>query len=94
MVYLCAPEDRTINFTLSGLTGASTATRSALAGAIAEVLAEQGAPLNDGSYIELSAVDSAIAAIAGTAGFVMTAPMQNITNQLGSLPVLGTITYS
>ncbi|WP_454843321.1 baseplate J/gp47 family protein [Pseudomonas gorinensis] len=94
MVYLCAPEDRTINFTLSGLTGASTATRDALAGAIAEVLAEQGAPLNDGSYIELSAVDSAIAAIAGTAGFVMTSPTQNIVNQLGSLPVLGSITYS
>lgn len=93
MVYVCAPMGLPIDFTITGLTNASTATRAAVAAAIADVLAEQGAPLNNGSIVELSAIDSAIASIAATAGFVVTSPTVNPINTLGNLPVLGAITY-
>ena len=94
MVYVCAPLASPIDFTITGLSNASTATRAAVAAAIADVLSEQGAPLNNGSIVELSTIDSAIASIAATAGFVVTSPTVNPINTLGNLPVLGAITYS
>lgn len=94
MVYACSPIAALKDFTITGLTGASIATRAAVASAISEVFMEQGAPLSDGSFVALSDIDSAIAAIAATKGFVITSPVANITNVLGYLPILGTITYS
>ncbi len=94
MVYVCSPIAAPVNFTITGLTSATTATRAAIAAAVAEVLMEQGAPLADGSFVALSDIDSAIAAIAGTKGFVITAPVANIPNTLGHLPTLGVITYA
>ena len=41
----------------------------------------------------LSTIESAIASIASTQGFVVTSPAGNIANVLGKLPVLGTVTY-
>ncbi|WP_154914366.1 baseplate J/gp47 family protein, partial [Pseudomonas fluorescens] len=64
MVYVCSPIAAPVNFTITGLSAASTATRAAIATAIAQVFFEQGAPLADGSFIGLSDIDSAIAAIA------------------------------
>ncbi len=93
MVYVCSPVPRAENFTLTGLSNASTTTRAAVEAAIREVLAEQGAP-KKGSVVELQAIDSAIAAVSGTGGFVMTAPTQNIANVLGQLPVLGGVIYA
>jgi len=94
MTYVCSPLANPIPFTLTGLTGASTATRAAIALAIAEVLTEQGAPLTDGSAVDLSDVGSAISAIAGTKGFVITSPVANIPNTLGHLPTLGPVMYA
>lgn len=94
MVYACSPIAAPKNFTITGLTGASIATRAAVASAISEVFMEQGAPLSDGSFVALSDIDSAIAAIASTKGFVITSPVANIANVLGYLPTLGSITYS
>lgn len=94
MVYVCSPIAASKNFTITGLTGASLATRAAVASAISEVFMEQGAPLSDGSFVALSDIDSAIAAIASTKGFVITSPVANIANVLGYLPTLGSITYS
>ena len=94
MVYVCAPIGSPLDFTITGLANASTTTRAAVEAAIADVLLEQGAPLNNGSFVELSAIDSAIASIAATAGFVVTSPVVNPRNTLGNLPVLGAITYS
>lgn len=94
MVYVCSPIAAPKNFTITGLTVASIATRAAVSAAISEVFKEQGAPLSDGSFVALSDVDSAIAAIASTKGFVITSPIANIANVLGYLPTLGSITYS
>lgn len=94
MVYVCAPIAAPVPFTITGLSGASSATRAAVAAAITEVLFEQGAPLSDGSFVGVEDIGSAIAAIAATKGFVITSPVANIINTLGHLPTLGPITYS
>ncbi|HBD37520.1 MAG TPA: phage baseplate protein, partial [Cupriavidus sp.] len=90
LVYACAPIANAINFTISGLSSSSTTTRNAIAAAISGVFLANGAP---GGTINLSAIESAIAAIPGTAGFVITSPTGNIANAAGNLPVLGTVTY-
>ncbi len=91
LVYAVAPTANTINFTISGLTGASATLQAEIAAAITGVFEQYGEP---GGTIDLSYIESAIAAIAGTAGFVITAPSVNIVSPTGELPVLGTVTYS
>ncbi|MBB4863359.1 putative phage protein gp47/JayE [Pseudomonas nitritireducens] len=93
MVYVCAPLPAITNFTITGLNSSTPTTRSAIAAAIREVFLEHGAPLNDGSMVPLSAIESAIAAISGTEGFVITSPTGNLVNVAGRLPVLGTVSF-
>lgn len=90
LVYACAPIANTVNFTISGLTSSTTATRAAIAAAISGVFLSNGSP---GGTINLSAIESAIAAIPNTSGFVITSPVGNITNATGNIPVLGSVTY-
>jgi len=94
MVYVCAPIANPIPFTITGLSGASMASRSAVCDAIKGVLLDQGAPLSNGTFVHISDIDSAISAIAATKGFVITSPVANIPNKLGRLPTLGTITWA
>ncbi|WP_338523374.1 baseplate J/gp47 family protein [Pseudomonas batumici] len=93
MVYSCSPIAAPIAWTITGLLAASLTTRAAVAAAISGVLFDQGAPLADGSSVDISDVSAAISAIAGTQGFVITSPAANIPNTLGYLPTLGTVTY-
>lgn len=92
LVYAVAPTSNTINFTISGIGTPSSAIQSAISTAIQSALLAQGSPIA-GTSAELSAIESAIAAIAGTAGFVITSPSGNIANVVGKLPILGTVTY-
>lgn len=101
LVYALAPSANTVNFTLSGIAGVSTATKALIAAALDGVFALYATP--GGVYVppgapaagsvDISYFESAIAAIAGTAGFIMTAPAANITSSPGALPVRGTVTY-
>lgn len=91
LVYAVAPVANTIAFTISGLSGASTATKNAVAAAIVNVFFVNGKP---GGTILLSDIEAAITAVPGTSGFVITSPAGNITNTTGQLPVLGTITWA
>lgn len=90
LVYVCTPINNPINFTIAGIAGASSTTKAAIATAISNVFLQYGAP---GGTVDLSYIESAIAAIAGTAGFVITTPTGNIANTTGQLPTLGVITY-
>jgi uncharacterized phage protein gp47/JayE len=91
LVYSVAPGANTVNFMISGLTGASSALQASIAAAITGVFEQYGEP---GGTIDLSYIESAISAIAGTPGFVITSPAVNIVSPTGELPVLGTVTYS
>jgi len=92
LVYVCAPAPNVIGFTITGIPGASVATKAAIASAIDAVLLAQGQP-QAGTDVDLSAINTAIGAIAGTAGFVVTIPAGNIPNLTGKLPVRGTVNY-
>ncbi len=92
LVYVVAPTPNVVNFTIVGLTTASAATKAAISAAITTVFAQQGAA--NGSTVPLSAIESVIAAIPGTTGFVITLPVANISSAIGQLPVLGTVTYA
>lgn len=91
LMYVVAPTAHAINFTISGLSGASTDLKNQIGAEIADVFLREGTP---GGLIDLSSIEAAIAGIAGTAGFVITTPSANITNSAGQLPTLGTITWT
>jgi uncharacterized phage protein gp47/JayE len=99
LVYSVAPTQDVINFTISGISTLPAATKNQIASAIAGVFVMYGSPLGEpgsgqNGVIDLSYIGSAIAAIPGTAGFVITSPVANIVGTTGQLPVLGTITYT
>lgn len=93
LVYVVAPIENTVNFAISGIGTPSSAIQTAIAAEIDSVFLEQGSPIA-GDSVELSAIETAIGAIAGTPGFVITTPTGNIANITGKLPVRGTVTYS
>ncbi|HZR34768.1 MAG TPA: baseplate J/gp47 family protein [Nevskia sp.] len=95
LVYVVAPIASVYNFTISGLAGSSGGTRAAIAQAITDTFLREGSP-NRGT-VNLGDIESAIAAVPLTTGFVITqinggAP-GNITPPQGHLPVLGTVSY-
>jgi uncharacterized phage protein gp47/JayE len=92
LVFSVAPTPQTVNFTITGLTTAGLTTRALIAAAIDGVFFLSG--VATGGTVPLSLIESAIAAISGTQGFVITVPSGNIAVALGSLPVRGTITYA
>lgn len=112
LVYSVAPIANRLVFTIDGLAAASVVTRTAIAAAIRTILILQGsvggARVADGStggVLRLSFIERAIAAIAGTDGFVITgitasagtvAPglAGNITSNAGALPVLDNIVFT
>lgn len=94
LVYVLAPTPFTQNFTIAGISGASTALKAAIAAAISNVFQQYATIAAGASTLDLSYVESAISAIAGTAGFVITSPSNNVTTSSGQLPVLGTVTYT
>ena len=91
LVYSVAAANSAINFTISGIATASAAVKAAISAAISGVFYLFGTP--KGGSVSLSLIESAIAAISGTQGFVISTPTGNITTTLGNLPTLGTITY-
>lgn len=91
LVYACAPTANNVNFTLTGTTSWSATTKTAVTAAIAGVLQSNGVP---GGTINISDIESAVAAVSGTAGFVITTPTGNIVSATGALPVVGTVTFN
>ncbi|NVI06348.1 baseplate J/gp47 family protein [Paraburkholderia youngii] len=98
LVYVCAPNQLVVNFTISGTSGFSSATKALIQSAIAGVFVMYGSPISatagQNGTVDLSYIESAIAAISGTSGFVITSPTANIVGSTGQLPVLGAITWN
>lgn len=98
LVYSVAPAQQVVNFTITGSAGFSAATKALIASAIQGIFVLYGSPLStvagQNGIIDISYINSAIAAISGTAGFVVTVPTGNIVGTTGQLPTLGTITWS
>lgn len=97
LAYSVAPTQQVINFTITGTSSFTTAMKSAIAAAISGIFVLYGSPLSatpgQNGTVDLSYIESAIAAISGTQGFVITSPTANIVGTTGQLPVLGTINW-
>lgn len=98
LVYVYAPTQQIVNFTISGSANFSVAMKSLISAAISGIFVLYGSPLSttagQNGTIDLSYIESAIAAISGTQGFVIQSPTSNIVGTTGQLPVLGTITWT
>lgn len=90
VVYVCSPIKKSVNFTISGLSDATSTTTTAITAAINDIFFENSEP---GGKIYLSDINAAIADIDDTDGFIITSPTANISLDTGEMPVIGTITY-
>ena len=70
--YVCSPIERVIDFEISGISDADSATTAAIADAIDGVLFESANPLGTGK-IYLSNLNRAIGDVAGTSGYILVA---------------------
>lgn len=91
--YVCSPVPGVIDFEISGISSASSATTTAIAEAIDSVFFENGNPLGTGK-IYLSDINRAIGDVAGTGGFILVSPTTNIEPGVGQLPVRGEVSYT
>jgi uncharacterized phage protein gp47/JayE len=102
LVYAAAPTANTIGLTIAGIETASATTKAAIATAFAAALNANAKP---GGTTYISWIEAAIAAVARTAGFVITGitasagtvtpgAAGNIVSNTGALPVPGAIVYS
>ncbi|WP_433693202.1 baseplate J/gp47 family protein [Paraburkholderia phenoliruptrix] len=98
LVYACSPVQQLVNFTISGSANFNSATKALIEAMISGVFEMYGSPVGStagqNGTINMSYIESAIAAIAGTGGFVIASPVGNIVGTTGQLPVLGTITWN
>ncbi|MDH4745815.1 baseplate J/gp47 family protein [Sphingomonas sp. CBMAI 2297] len=102
LVYAVAPRANTINMTIAGLGTASDSLKAAIVIAIKNALFLGGIP---GGKTNVSAIEAAIAAVNGSAGFVIIGitagagtvnpgAAGNIISNAGFLPALGAVTWA
>ena len=94
LVYALAPTANTVNFTISGIASASAATKAAVNAAITATFAQYGQIGLGINTVQLSLLETAIGAVPLTTGFVIVAPAGDVVSASGSLPLLGTTTFT
>lgn len=101
IVYAIAPRPNTLTFTIAGIGGATASLKAAIATVIRTALFINAVP---GGRTNISAIEAAIAAVNGSAGFVITnveasagfvtpGAAGNIVSLTGRLPVLGEVIF-
>ena len=94
LVYALAPTANTVNFTISGIASASAATKAAVRAAITSVFTQYGQIGPGATTVQLSLLETAIGAVPLTVGFVIVSPPGDVVSASGSLPLLGTTTFT
>jgi uncharacterized phage protein gp47/JayE len=85
-----APTPAPLDLEITGLTPDDPAVRAAVEAEVRDLLFRQGAP---GGTILISQLREAISLAAGETDHVLVAPVANVVNPAGHLPVLGTIDW-
>lgn len=85
-----APVAAPLNFTITGLVPATSTVQAAVQAELADVLLREAYP---GGTILLSHLRAAISAAAGETDYVLTSPASNVTNTVGNMSTMGTITW-
>lgn len=91
LVYVCAPVAWPVNVTIANLAISSAAIQALISQALAQVLLQLGDP--EGGALYQSDLEAAIEAVPGVQRFTLAAPVGPLLPPVGSLPVLGTVTY-
>lgn len=93
IIYVCSPIEKVVDFTISGITDADSDTVQAIKDAINLLFFDNGTPDGSGK-IYLSDINGAISQVAGTTGYVLESPSQNIILGTGELPLLGEVDFT
>lgn len=93
LVYVTTPTPEPINFSIQALSPTTAANEAGIEAALADMFVRLGSPLT-GNAIYSSSTNAAIESVAGVGTYTLLSPISPITVPLGSLPVLGDITFS
>lgn len=93
IIYVCSPIKKIVPFTISGIPDASSDTVQAIKDAINLLFFDNGTPDGTGK-IYLSDINGALSQVAGTTGYVLESPAQNIILEAGELPLLGEVDFT
>lgn len=99
-VWVCGPVPLPVDFEINGISTATTETKAAIKAAIDQVFYNEGSPGVKPAVdtppvlIDLSSIELAIASVPGTKGFLLTAPVVNISPGVGELAITGEIVYT
>lgn len=91
LVYVYPPTAQLVNLTIANLTPTNAAIQAAISAAITATFVDIGSPL--GMTLYESDLTSSIASVPGVQEFVLVSPATTTAIAVGSLPVLGTVTY-
>ncbi len=90
LVYVVSPIANPVDFTISGLSGASSTVKSSIEAAFADVFTRNTVLGGTNNLIDF---ETALATVSGASAGVITSPAANIVSTIGQLPTLGTITW-
>lgn len=85
-----APTAVPLNLTITGLTPSNAAVQAAVQTELQDLLRRESTP---GGTILLSHIRAAISAAAGETDYTLTSPVANVTNTVGNMTTMGTITW-
>jgi len=89
-LYVVAPVAVPLNFSISGLVPDTPTVRAAVEAELADLLLRTAQP---GGTILLSHIRAAISAAAGESDYTLVAPTGNVTNTVGSMSTMGTVSW-
>lgn len=89
-ITVVAPAAVALNFTISGLVPATSAVQEAVEAELQDLLLREAVP---GGTLLLSHIRAAISSAAGEDDFVLTTPSANVTNTVGNMSTMGTVTW-
>jgi uncharacterized phage protein gp47/JayE len=89
-VTVVAPAAVPINFQIQGLAPSNATVQSAVQAELQDLLVREALP---GGTILLSHLRAAISAAAGETDYVLVAPSANVTNTIGNMSTMGSITW-
>lgn len=92
IVFVVSPTALPVNFTFTELAPDTPAIRAAISANLTNMFLVKGSPLPNVIY--QSDYTAAINAVPGLQSYNLTAPSGEITNTMGQLPVLGTVSYT
>ncbi|WP_284201815.1 baseplate J/gp47 family protein, partial [Gluconobacter albidus] len=91
LMWIAAPLPQPIDITISGMTGVTAAIQANIQKALTTYVRSIATPL--GTTVYLASLESVIVNTASTTSFTLSSPASNVSVPLGSVPVIGTITY-